>query len=1504
MASLKYLGVEVDFGTGENGSLTVVSGQTLTLTSDKNYTNVTVQNGGTLIIARPQQASFTASTTNLSTSLTVSSVIGTISIGSEIWGAHILDGTTITAGSGTSWTLSKAQNATLSTSYGYAFGALPNIKINGTLTVDAGGTIRGDLSVYTPLSYSASGPVSHVSAYNGTWILADFWTGGTGIYTTVGAKHGQSGYYNSTDNARMQTDFARFGYYDYTMRTSENSQFAGGGGGGAGVENGSDGQGPQSNADWGNLFTSGDGGTRHPTNPRPDFVTLANSNSNISMLHDGNVGGQGGNSTGASRGAGGRSLKLIARYIVNNGSIHVNGTNGGNGNAAGGGGGAGTLVVFCAEERGSGIYSAKGGAGGISSSSNFGDGGRGGDGTIQRYSGRMLFQGTVLAGPTAAEYSSFTGLDYVPDIQYVQTDNASSQTSGEYSTTLYWKHTCGTSNNRLLLVNIAITGGYTPNNTAQERSVYVRYGPEQATMSDYALTAIPLTYLDESYVHMSDNANADSPLNADYALPSPADAMKSEWWYLINPPSGDNYISVLRSQNSTMIGGAVSFVGVNQSNPFRSFGAHNTRNLYGISNVGTQSDGTPYTTNSVYEYYNMQLTNKLDSISGGAYCPGINNDLLYAAVVTAGARNGTTGATGICTPLSPLVTSSTGSWSKECVNASGKVLLSSVSAYKIPTSEQEAAHFISAKRDSLICCIALCKEGDSPDINISNTTRAALLEYTRELGMYSSTLYGRNNLLTGTSNQPGDSGSPNYTFTSSPTHYDMNDTNMINGFTGNYFCYTQRSTFVGSISGTTLTVTNNSSGATIAEGAMLSGTGVRPGTIIVGSYYQSLSTEQQLNVLPDNSTALIKASIAGTTMQVVHCRNGVLAIGQIVTGTGVTANSIITAFEAGSGVVYGSTTIGGPGTYTLSQSSTVGYTANSATNLTATMPNVTATGYTGKCYSSGLSTDTNGTYQIWPSQTVPANTTIYADVTMHTSWHSIRVNGPQQKGTYLKIFANNITFPLNGCVETAGHVYFSAKGTVNINGCVISAVGGGGAGGTGSGLRGVYSSGQSWDKISGNGNGIGSYASMNSYNQTRYGVSTPAGALGPSVQGTYNIRSLGTYTGGSRGNKTAASYDVNGYVNYAGKGGGGGGNRGWGGCGGGSNTEVANNGGYPGGGGHSIIADTSSANATGSGFTANVSGSGGTINAATLNTAGSGYLNGGSGTLTFLIISGTSFVGPVGSISVTNGIPNGTIRIIQQNSLQNSANTGTGLQTVVLDQTSYAGTGVRFSAAPFTTTDGLKTYPLPENYLANWSESTSATKYYTGISMGSGGGGGSGTASTWGTGARGGDGGGAISIDAFSVIGSGGILANGCRGLRTYESAASGMGVLGDNLANTLGGGGGGGSGGAILITCKIYNSTATLFAVGGVGGTVSYYYNSGGRFAGGGGGGGGGGGLIIVAAQSIMSNSLKYIYGGRKGISPIFEWANGAESGDQGYSRTHVVKGYWKYQYSIVLWL
>jgi Phage stabilisation protein len=129
--------------------------------------------------------------------------------------------------------------------------------------------------------------------------------------------------------------------------------------------------------------------------------------------------------------------------------------------------------------------------------------------------------------------------------------------------------------------------------------------------------------------------------------------------------------------------------------------------------------------------------------------------------------------------------------------------------------------------------------------------------------------------------------------------------------------------FTGSISGTTLTVTQVSSGV-IAAGQALFGIGVTSETVItalgtgtggVGTYTINLSQTVAAESLNTATVgAVFTGSMSSTTLTVTAVASGVLYVGQTIQGSGISANTIITALGTGTG---------GTGTYTISASQTI-----------------------------------------------------------------------------------------------------------------------------------------------------------------------------------------------------------------------------------------------------------------------------------------------------------------------------------------------------------------------------------------------------------------------------------------------------------------------------------------------------------------------------------------------------------------------------------------------------
>ena len=180
--------------------------------------------------------------------------------------------------------------------------------------------------------------------------------------------------------------------------------------------------------------------------------------------------------------------------------------------------------------------------------------------------------------------------------------------------------------------------------------------------------------------------------------------------------------------------------------------------------------------------------------------------------------------------------------------------------------------------------------------------------------------------------------------------------------------------FVGSISGTTLTVTLMKSG-TIAASQQVLCDGILPRTVItalgtgtggVGTY--TINRTQTITSRDINTAAVgavVTGSISGTVLTVTAVTSGTLYPGQTIQGTGVTAGTIITAL-GGSAALSFSITAAGTG-YAVGDTITVtgGIYSEQATYTVATIGGGGAV--------TGLTTVNNGVYTVVPG--TPANTT-------------------------------------------------------------------------------------------------------------------------------------------------------------------------------------------------------------------------------------------------------------------------------------------------------------------------------------------------------------------------------------------------------------------------------------------------------------------------------------------------------------------------------------------------
>jgi hypothetical protein len=133
-------------------------------------------------------------------------------------------------------------------------------------------------------------------------------------------------------------------------------------------------------------------------------------------------------------------------------------------------------------------------------------------------------------------------------------------------------------------------------------------------------------------------------------------------------------------------------------------------------------------------------------------------------------------------------------------------------------------------------------------------------------------------------------------------------------------------TFTGTFSGNILTVTGITEGA-VAQGQYLSGPGITPGTKIVQSITGAGGNvnEQgtyQLNIFQATQNPVFTGSISGTTLTVTAVTSGNIGIGSVISGTGITVGTTITALGSGTGLT---------GTYTVSVSQSVASTTITGT---------------------------------------------------------------------------------------------------------------------------------------------------------------------------------------------------------------------------------------------------------------------------------------------------------------------------------------------------------------------------------------------------------------------------------------------------------------------------------------------------------------------------------------------------------------------------------------------
>jgi hypothetical protein len=192
-----------------------------------------------------------------------------------------------------------------------------------------------------------------------------------------------------------------------------------------------------------------------------------------------------------------------------------------------------------------------------------------------------------------------------------------------------------------------------------------------------------------------------------------------------------------------------------------------------------------------------------------------------------------------------------------------------------------------------------------------------------------------------------------------PGPANLGDLVTYDPLTGNLNSITPTTKFTGTISTTTLTVSAVTAGQ-LTVGQTISGTGVTPGTIITalgtgtgytGTYTisvsQTVSSATAMTAANQPapafaaSAAYITTSAGVDTLHIATLTSGEVLVGQQVFGTGVAANTVITAFGSGTG---------GTGSYTLNTSGQTVASSGSPEAMTGPsnlfVPNGTVTHFT------------------------------------------------------------------------------------------------------------------------------------------------------------------------------------------------------------------------------------------------------------------------------------------------------------------------------------------------------------------------------------------------------------------------------------------------------------------------------------------------------------------------------------------------------------------------------
>lgn len=202
-------------------------------------------------------------------------------------------------------------------------------------------------------------------------------------------------------------------------------------------------------------------------------------------------------------------------------------------------------------------------------------------------------------------------------------------------------------------------------------------------------------------------------------------------------------------------------------------------------------------------------------------------------------------------------------------------------------------------------------------------------------------------------------------------------------------------------------------------------------------FVNTAQTSQGTTIAFSPSSASFTGAIAGTTLTVSAVTSGVLAVGQTVTGTGVTAGTTITALGTGTG---------GNGTYTVSTSQTVSSGTLTSNQASQTITNVNdISGFDGKATKIDVTTLSSTAkesivgLQDWGQVTLATNINL-RDAT-HAALLSAKKSGSLQSftvtlstGSTIQFYAYVTAFPIAAKIDSVykGNIVLEITGDITV----------------------------------------------------------------------------------------------------------------------------------------------------------------------------------------------------------------------------------------------------------------------------------------------------------------------------------------------------------------------------------------------------------------------------------------------------------------------------------------